>query len=59
MKPDFENLNFLKHLMTDSVARCAIFPQNLAIFWFGWRVADFLAILAVFRRKIGGFLCKI
>jgi len=35
-----------------SVARCAIFPPNLAIFEFGWRVADFLAIFEIFRWKV-------
>ena len=47
----------LKTLFWLSVAKCAIFSPNLAFFiWLAgeicvWRVADFLAILAIFRRK--------
>jgi len=48
------------------VARCAIFPPNLAIFLFGWRVKFafggwriFWLFSKYFGGKFGGFLYKI
>ena len=48
-----------------SVARCAIFPPNLAIFWFGWRVKFafggwriFWLFLQYFGGKFGGFCVR-
>ena len=56
----------LSYSSEPSVARCAIFPQNLVIFWFGWRVKFafggwriFWLFLKLFGWKFGGFLCKI